>query len=316
MTLPTDVERFLRDSGFKILAFARLSQCEYSLMLYLLNCSVSGLDQIITNEMELASLLGFDVASVDTAIAQLNKRGMLRLSFSDQRHPGEKSSLRIGIQYDTSTWEHYFATNATSSDAIIYPFRRQGAAILQVLDGQKGEKQDRSKAPTWKRIIDAFMQDRFVEDRETSALDEAAKVLVETHPVDQVLLMLRHFNQRIPTLSLLASSWQHYQELFEEETQKVDMLGARQKHNELDDKLRDRVKSILDQIKEEDYSEEELSVLRILSQHRHPRRQLFWAYQLRTRYPKLADFFHENAGLMLPVTTSGAKVRWNHDEPE
>lgn len=94
------------------------------------------------------------------------------------------------------------------------------------------------------------------------------------------------------------------------------MLGARQKHNELDDKLRDRVKSILDQIKEEDYSEEELSVLRILSQHRHPRRQLFWAYQLRTRYPKLADFFHENAGLMLPVTTSGAKVRWNHDEPE
>ena len=38
-------KRFMKESGFKVLALARLSQCEYSIMLYLLNCAVSGLDQ-------------------------------------------------------------------------------------------------------------------------------------------------------------------------------------------------------------------------------------------------------------------------------
>jgi hypothetical protein len=113
---------------------------------------------------------------------------------------------------------------------------------------------------------------------------------------------------RIPTLSLLASSWQHYQELFETETMKVDMLGARQKHQELDQKIRDQAKSQLEDPKIE-WSEEERTVLQIIIRHQHPRRQLFWAYQLRSRYPKLSQFFTDNASLMLSVTTGGSVVK-------
>jgi hypothetical protein len=135
-------------------------------------------------------------------------------------------------------------------------------------------------------------------------------MLVDTHPVDQILLMLRHFGARIPTLSLLASSWQHYQEIFEDETQKVDMLGARQKHLELDDKVRQQAQALLENNAE--LTEEERTVLNILIRHRHPRRQLFWAYQLRSRYTNLASFFADNVGLMLSVTSSGAVVK-RHD---
>ena len=123
--------------------------------------------------------------------------------------------------------------------------------------------------------------------------------------------MIRHFGLRIPTLSLLASSWQHYQEIFEAETQKVDMLGARQKHQELDDKLRVQAESLLSQ-GEGSLSEEERGVLNILLRHRHPRRQLFWAYQLRSRYPALTSFFADNVGLMLSVTSGGTVVK-KHD---
>jgi hypothetical protein len=160
-------------------------------------------------------------------------------------------------------------------------------------------------------VIESFIQNRSLDDDELEQVEAAAKILVEVHPVDQVLLMLRHFSLRIPTLSLLASSWQHYQEIFESETQKVDMLGARQKHQELDQKLRDQGEALLAEANSA-LTEEERTVLQILVKHRHPRRQLFWAYQLRSRYPNLSSFFADNASLMLPVTTGGTVVK-RHD---
>ena len=56
-------------------------------------------------------------------------------------------------------------------------------------------------------------------------------------------------------------------------------------------------------------NDEEVTVLEILFNHRHPRRQLFWAYQTRSRYPNLKQFFEDNSFLMLPVTSSGAIVK-------
>jgi hypothetical protein len=51
---------FVGESGLKVLAMARLSQCEYSVMLHLLNCAASGLDELITTERELSVLIGYD----------------------------------------------------------------------------------------------------------------------------------------------------------------------------------------------------------------------------------------------------------------
>jgi frataxin-like iron-binding protein CyaY len=153
-------------------------------------------------------------------------------------------------------------------------------------------------------------------DHEIEEVEESARVLVDTHPVDQILLMIRHFSLRIPTLSLLASSWQHYQEKFEDETHKVDLLDARQKHIELDLQLRDAAKHVMERAEDLELTEEERTVLQIIIKHQHPRRQLFWAYQTKSRYPNLSAFFADNAPIMLPVTSSGTVVKKSNHIPD
>jgi hypothetical protein len=316
-TTESSVKRFITESGFKILALARLSQCEYSVVLYILNCAVSGLDHFITTESELASLMGYDDETLRKTLADLAGKNIIRLHYGDTI--GDNVSLRVGLQYDLSKWILAYEREATSQDAVVFPFRRQGTAKLQLFEGQKkdrpskfaerGDNRNGDKDPTWQRVLESFIQSRSLDDDELEQAEYAARILVETHPVDQVLLMLRHFGLRIPTLSLLASSWQHYQEIFEEETQKVDLLGARQKHIELDQKVRAQALQLIEKQTELELTEEEMTVLQILQKHQHPRRQLFWAYQLRSRYPHLNAFFTENVGLMLPVTTGGAVIR-------
>ncbi len=302
-------KRFAKESGFKVLALARLSQGEYSIMLYLINCAASGLDELITTEQELGSLIGYDEVTLQKALGELAGKNLIRLHYHETAHANDLTSMRLAIQYDLSKWILNYDVEATSRDAIVFPFRRAGKASFQVVEGQKkSKKKADSDGSTWQRVLESFLHGQSVEGEELESAEENAKILVDTHPVDQVLLMLRHFGLRIPTLSLLASSWQHYQELFETETMKVDMLGARQKHQELDQKIRDQAKSHLEDTKIE-WSEEERTVLQIIIRHQHPRRQLFWAYQLRSRYPQLSQFFVDNASLMLSVTTGGSVVK-------
>lgn len=316
MNTDATLSRFIKESSFKVLALARLSQCEYSVILYLLNCAVSGLDQFITTETELASLIGYDDDTLRAALHDLATKHIIRIHYGDHSPGADNASLRIGLQYDMSRWVLAYPVDATSRDAVVFPFRRLGQTNhLQVVEGHKKDKERAprlrgdSDGSTWQRVLDSFVHARSLEPEELTQAEADARMLVETHPVDQVLLMLRHFGLRIPTLSLLGSTWQHYQEIFEVETAKVDMLGARQKHTELDQRVRDQVQSLLEQREELKLSEDEVMVLQVLYKHRHPRRQLFWAYQLRSRYPNLTAFFNDNAGLMLSVTTSGTVVR-------
>lgn len=306
---------FIRNSGFKVLAMARLTQCEYSIVLYIINCSASGLDQFITTEEELASLIGFDHEEIRSSLENLASRHIIKIHYGDtQTQNLDHQSLRVGLEYNLSHWHLDFTENATSSDAIVFPFRRIGQVNLTVLPGrelnkhhEKGDREEKeSDESTWERVAQAFFQGRSFDDQEWERAYGAAKILVETHPVDQVLLMIRHFKERIPTLSLLASSWQHYQELFENETQKVDLLDARLKHKESDHQLREKAREILNRAEGQTLTDEEVTVLNILISHRHPRRQLFWAYQLRSRYPHLEEFFNDNKKYMLPVTTKGS----------
>lgn len=311
------VQSFYRESGFKLLALAKLSQCEYSVVLYLLNCAVSGLDHIITTENELALALHREPIDIRDAIGNLTSRGMIRVGYGDLTQAPKVQSMRLSMQFDTHKWQHENGDSRTSHDALVFPFRRQGATNLHVLDGHRrdtGRDRERhnhrqAEAHTWQRVLESFIRNRSLDDAELTTSEVAARTLCETHPVDQVILMLRHFGPRIPTLSLLASSWQHFQLLFEEETQKVDMLEARQKHMELDQKVRDFATEYYGRKDDLDLTEEEQAVLQILSSHRHPRRQLFWAWQMRNRYPNLAKFFDETSGLMLSVTGTGTVVR-------
>ena len=316
MAIDQKFARFMHESGFKVLALAKLSECEYSIILYLFNCAVSGLDQIITTQSELASLTGYDDDIVNKSIGGLAAMNIIRVHYGDSAGVDPTNvSMRVYIQYQVSKWVISNEVEQSSHDAVVFPFRRQGQSNLQVLDGEKKDPKLRKAGEehsTWKRVYESFANGRDLSSEDQEQAMDAARVLVDTHPVDQVLLMIRHFEQRIPTLSLLASSWQHYQEQFEEETQKVDLLGARQKHHELDQKIREQARTLLDDVENKDLGEEEKTVLQILLKHRHPRRQLFWAYQLRSRYPGLSSFFSDNMSLMLSVTTGGTVVK-KHD---
>lgn len=354
-----NVQTFFQESGFKLLALAHLSQTEYSLVLYLLNCAVSGMDQVVTNESELASLIGFEDTEITKAIDRLFERNIIKLHIGRPKgqSPGPQTaqpSLRLGMQFSTGRWKIDVDKDLTAQDAIVYPFRRspqesnlyvlgkntdsaspsddvqhigeRGAPALSVC-GQQGGQGDSSVSPlgsmrekdtakTAQRVVDSFVQSRPGEDIDLEATSEAARVLVETHPVDQVLIMLRHFGTRIPSLSLLASSWQPYLEMFESETQKVDIFGARTKHIQLDQHVREEALSYLEQRESLKLTSDEVDVLQILIKHRHPRRQLFWAYQARSRYPHLAQFFKENSKHMLAVTSAGAVIKKKLDRPD
>lgn len=305
-------KNFVGESGLKVLAMARLNQCEYSVMLYLLNCSASGLEEFITTERELSSLIGYTEREVNEAITTLAARHIIKLRYGDhQSAHNDRQSVRIGPQFDMNSWQLNFDKDVNSSDAIVFPFRRADGAHLVGMNGDKIDlpKHVNRSIPTWQRALESFTKNRDLTDIDMRNATASAKVLVDTHPVDQVLLMIRHFGARIPTLSLLASSWQHYQEMFEEENQKVDLMGARQKHNDIDSKVRDSAETLIGRKDELSLTEEEITVLDILVRHRHPRRQLFWAYQTRSRYPNLKNFFESNMDNMLPVTSSGNVIK-------
>ncbi|MGE0172297.1 MAG: hypothetical protein AB7T49_05915 [Oligoflexales bacterium] len=311
---------FVGESGLKVLAFSRLTPCEYSIMLYLLNCSASGLNEFITTERELSSLIGYGEKELVEGLANLEKANLVRVGTLDHSsHDPDRQSIRIGIQFDMSKWHIGYDKEVTSHDAVVFPFRRGGS--LHLIEGETDSANHRRKPvqpklkneATWKRVVESYLEDRQEEEINFEKLERDAKILVETHPVDQVLLMLRHFSHRIPTLSLLASSWQHYQEIFEEETHRIDLQDARQKHHEQDHRLKDVALNLLDKKEQLELTEEEVTVLDILVRHRHPRRQLFWAYQSRSRYPNLSHFFEENAKFMLPVTTMGMVIKKKTD---
>ncbi|MEZ4742215.1 MAG: hypothetical protein R3B45_07195 [Bdellovibrionota bacterium] len=309
-----NINRFIHSSGFKVLALAKLSQCEYSIALYLMNCCISGINQIITTEGELRNLLGYsDDFIIRNSLATLRDRKIIHLNYSDtDSNETQHPSMRIGMQLDTSRWLLDNKIESGDTDAIVYPFRRAGEAPFRLLPGDSLPKQRPGQAhtnETWARIQQEFARGRTLDKRDMEEAEKFAKILVDTHPVDQVLIYLKHFGLRIPSLSLLASSWQHYQELFEAETQKIDIMEARQKHLSLDEELRKSARETLEKAEDLELSEEDRSVLNILANHRHPRRQLFWAFQLRSRYQKLKDFFEKNASKMIPITSAGLIVR-------
>ncbi len=301
------IDSFMHNSGFKVLAVARFSQCEYSILLYLINCAVSGLDELVTTRSELASLIAYDIPSVSHALLNLDERKIIRYKYSDATNsPDDQSAMRVAINYDLQKWKLDFEEDLSVSDAIVFPFRRAGRS-LQMLEKPSNDEQ----LPTWERVVESFTTFHDLEASKICRDDliEKAKVLVDTHLVDQVLLLLRHFGERITDLSLLASSWKHYVEMFEEETMKVDFSSARKKHLEQEQALQKRAKDYLDQALVKQLNSEEVSVLKIIIHHRHPRRQLFWAHQARTRYPNLMQFFNDNEDLMLPLTMAGQMVR-------
>ncbi|MEI6399495.1 MAG: hypothetical protein WCO71_12065, partial [Pseudomonadota bacterium] len=57
-TMITNIQRFLRESGLKVLAVSNFNSCEYSIVMYMLNNAMTGMENLITTENELAASVG------------------------------------------------------------------------------------------------------------------------------------------------------------------------------------------------------------------------------------------------------------------
>jgi hypothetical protein len=310
-----DFQSFIKQSGFKILSLTRFTECEYSLILYLLNCAVSGLDELIATNSELSELIGYSAEDIEVALLNLHARKIVRMQYSDS--PSSRiQSFSLGMQFNVDLYELDLDKDKISAtEAIVFPFRSKDAPNLTVISSKRPavKQKEGSQEETWKRIIHTFAQGRNLGPKELENAELSAKLLVETYPVDQILLMIRHFGAKIPTLSLLSSSWFHFQSQFDEEHHKINFTDARHKHRELDERLREQVNGLLLQADDLGFNDDEVNILNVLMTHRFPRRQLFWAYQIRSAYPHLSEFFKHNEAIMLAVTTTGHAVRKNTD---
>lgn len=312
----TNLQRFLRESGLKVLAVSNLSSCEYSIIMYLLNSSMTGLENLLTTEHELALVIGYGAREVRQSIDSLESRHLIKSRYGDGSQSPQLQSVSLAMQWDMSKWKLGIKESTSHHEAVILPFRR-GMPKLSIVEGKKSDDHlDRpiivrvpTDAETTQRILDIFSRGRDLDDHEMQTNLRVAEALTQAHPVDQILVMIRHFEHRIPTLSLLASNWDQYAQQYEDEHQKLDLFGQRQKQIELDQKVREAAQLILDKLDNLELSADEVQVLDLLANHRHPRRQLFWAYQMRIRYPNLVTFFTDTHSLMLPITQNGTIVK-------
>jgi hypothetical protein len=280
---------------------------------------MSNLEDLISNDAELSSIIGHSPIDVRTALEHMAGRSIIKVSYGERSKPSRTQSVRLSMNWNLAKWKLMENSELKESDdhheAIIFPIRPGLTAPLQILAGNQQRHGDKKAGKSseefsaWNRIFEAFAQNRDLDERESKSTEKVAKGLADAHPVDQILVLVRHFGARIPTLSLLASNWDHYAEQYEHEHQNLDLFEIQHKQQELNQKARDAAVQLLEKRKELELSEEEVLVLELLSQHRHPRRQLFWAYQQRIRYPKLANFFKENEGLMLAITQSGQIIK-------
>jgi hypothetical protein len=296
------LNKFTKDAGFKILALSGLSSPQYAIVLYLINCSASGMDEIITTHSEFASLMGYEEERTREALLSLLDKNMIRLQPSE----ASKNSIKISFEFEVSHWMIGPTQNLSPRDAVVFPFMSQKATNEKPIIHKQSVN---SKLPAWETILNEYTQEQDSNSIDLPTEAKAAHLLADTHPIEQVSLILKHFRKRIKSLSLLASSWQHFQELFESETQKVDLDDARKKHHQLDEQLRKYALKHLDKAPDFNLTEDEIAVLKIIAYHQHPRRQLFWAYQVHERYPNLSTFFVDNADLMLSITTHGTLIK-------
>ncbi len=306
-------ESFINESGLKVLAHAKLSAHEYSLVLYLINAAASKLDYVLATDSELATLARCSEEEIREALDNLDRMKIVKIRYGHPHRNPNKDSMRVALETEVSKWVFSDEKQISTDEALIFPFHRKGKSGLQLFTSPRKEKSltklGRKDSATWKRVLESFLADRSLASEDIEKAQEAARFLVDAYDVDQILILIRHFSVRIPSLTLLASNWGQYWEAFEDETQKVDLNTAKRKHFELDEDLRRAVRAELKGAEEKKLDEEEVRVLEILLEHNHPRRQLFWAFQARSRYPKLQDFFKKHTKHMLQVSSSGKIVK-------
>lgn len=305
------LKEFWERGGFKVLAVAKLNSCSYSLVLYVLNCHVGGIDEIVSSTGELSVLLGVPERHVKIAIDDLIESNIISVS---KKH---EKALILKMVLDPEKWKNLRSTpernkrmlgdaknlhsiipqkkiskrskqknlTLTSSEALIFPKKN-------VQKKSKSKDDDLVKGQSIKKILEVFQKQQ-IDAFDMQKEKKFAELLLESHPVEQILSLIKHFAKEIPSLSMLAGAWFHYLNKYNEEHTDVDDLNAfRKKHEGYDEKIRAMASHELKKIQKErkTISPDEELLLHILMRHDQPRKQLYWALKARERYPSLIVF--------------------------
>ena len=115
---------FIKNSGFKVLSLIKLNDVQYSVVLYIMNTSVSGLDQIVINSHELAEMLDISQGEISDALYTLSDLNIIRIKYADKTSTAQDNpSMSLTLNLDTKKWR-IKNSNRTHKDAIVYPFKR------------------------------------------------------------------------------------------------------------------------------------------------------------------------------------------------
>lgn len=316
---------FLSGGAFKLLALSGLSGHALSLMCYLLNCYVSGIDDVMSSSRELSVLLGFPEPDVRQALELLIEMNMV----SCVRDDGERQVYRVQLQ--TEHWRNLripalrdgTPRRRIGDAANIWPIRPlqppdipEGGAELQAADENSldalsyplergsgasepaGEGEETGRKTQLEDIVEAFMADHPEADRGKERV--FAETLLAQHDGDLVLHMVQTFGRELSSLGLLIGAWLHFSQKFValQSDEQMARLDDYRRQNEAQERnLRRSARRLLDKAASESpalvLSSHELTLLHVLSEHAHPRKQLYWALKMRHRYPELTQFLKE-----------------------
>ncbi len=307
--------------GFKVLAVARLGSCSYSLVLYVLNCFVAGIDEIVSSTGELSILLGVPERQVKLAVEELSESNILSITkkhgrtlvlkmnldpekWKNLRSSPERNKRILGDaknlhslvpQKNINSKTKPIKVSLSSQEALMFPKK-------VVSKNTKLNENDINQNAEIKKILEAFTKHQKI-SIDFKKESNFAKLLLENHPTDQIISLIHFFSKEIASLSMLAGAWFHYMNKYREETAEVDDLNAfRRKHEDFDEKIRNLASFELKKIqrdKKNITADEEL-LLHILMRHEQPRKQLYWALKAREKYPGLMVFLdHVKASVEL-----------------
>jgi len=305
---------FWERGGFKVLSVARLGSCSYSLVLYVLNCFVAGIDEIVSSTGELSILLGVPERQVKVAIEELSESNILIVTKKYSK------TLILKMNLDPEKWKNLRSTperskrmlgdaknlhslvpqkkitpktkpihvSLSSEEALMFPKKMKSKSLTskENIDNQNSEIN---------KIIDVFSK---YQKNQIDIKKEAnfAKLLLENHAIDQIISLIHFFSKEIPSLSMLAGAWFHYMNKYREKTAEVDDLNAfRRKHKNFDEKIRTLASFELKKIQREkkNITPDEELLLHILMRHEQPRKQLYWALKAKEKYPGLIVFLDQ-----------------------
>jgi hypothetical protein len=333
------LKTFVDKGGFKLLAVSRLSTGGYATVCYLLNCLAAGVEEVVTSYGELSVLLGIPERLIRTSIQELADTNIVLRSQSQ----GAKNMI-LRLNLDPNMWRNLRKETQKKKRPSLgdahnvrslrpqkptvgnghQPLREVAAMEMDpgkgmtprealVFPSSSFHKRDNSSQDSPSHLLaEQQVLERFSSVRGTSIDREKelayAGLLCENHPLDQILSIIDAFGKEVPSLGLLAGAWLHYSERINHlEKEELSLEAYRRKSETMLRKLRQLAAAELKRaqsLKVTLSAEEEL-LLRIFMRHEQPRKQLYWALQVRERYPHLKDFFSATQDMALKAPSTG-----------